>query len=65
MTSVMIAMILRPFAALVLFGLICLPIRLAVQKWLPEGRLKRILLFRIKKGGGSDEGKRTLRYWCK
>jgi hypothetical protein len=35
---------------LVLFGLICLPVRLAVQKWLPEGRLKRILLFRVKQG---------------
>jgi hypothetical protein len=40
----LIALILKPFAALVLFGLICLPIRIAVRRWLPEGRLKRILL---------------------
>jgi hypothetical protein len=37
------------YPALVVFGLICLPARLAVQKWLPEGRLKRLLLLRITK----------------
>jgi hypothetical protein len=43
------AIILKPFAGLVLFGLICLPARLAAQKWIPEGKLKRFLLFRLKR----------------
>jgi len=44
-----IAVVLKPLAALVVFGLIRLPARLAVQKWLPEGRLKRLLLLRVTK----------------
>jgi hypothetical protein len=47
--SVYLAMVLRPIAALVLFGLICLPVRLAAKKWLPEGWLKRLLLTEIRK----------------
>lgn len=39
-----LALILKPLGALILFGLICLPARLAVQRWLPPGRLKRLLL---------------------
>lgn len=40
----LLAVIFRPIAALILFGLICLPARLAVQQWMPEGKLKRLLL---------------------
>lgn len=47
--SFAIAMLLRPFAALVLFGLVLLPIRLAVMRWLPEGKVKRVLLLRVGK----------------
>lgn len=47
-----IAVVLRPFTALILFGLICLPARLAVQKRMKEGRLKRLLLLRIGNGWG-------------
>lgn len=47
MESYQLALVLRPFAALVLLGLICLPVRIAAQRWLPEGRLKRLLLLRI------------------
>lgn len=43
-----IALFLKPFAALVLFGLICLPVRLLAQK-LPDGRLKRLLLVDLKR----------------
>lgn len=43
----MLAVIFRPVAALILLGLICLPVRLACQKWLPEGKLKRLLLHPI------------------
>ncbi len=45
--SVALAMIVKPFVALIILGLICLPARLAVIKYLPNGKLKRFLLFRI------------------
>lgn len=51
MFSVAIAMLLKPFVALVILGLICLPARLAVMRWIPEGRLKRILLFHVSHTG--------------
>ncbi len=41
------AIVLKPLAALVLFGLVLLPIRLAVQRWFPEGKLKKLLLRRV------------------
>jgi hypothetical protein len=46
MTSIVIAQFLKPIAALIVFGLICLPVRLLVQKF-PEGKIKRILLFPV------------------
>lgn len=39
-------MFVRPFVALLIFGLICLPIRLLFMK-LPDGRLRRVMLFNI------------------
>lgn len=39
--------ILKPLMALVLFGLILLPARLAVRKLFPDGKLKRLLLTRV------------------
>lgn len=48
MSTVAIALILKPLGALILFGLICLPIRLAVQRWMPECWLKRALLLKVK-----------------
>ena len=45
----MIAVVLRPIAALILFGLILLPAKYAVQKWMPEGKLKRLLLTQVAK----------------
>jgi hypothetical protein len=42
-----LALLLKPFIALVIFGFICLPIRLAVQRWMRDGPLKRLLLTRI------------------
>ncbi len=43
----MLAIIIKPFVALVTLGLICLPIRLAFQKWFPSGHIKRLLLTKI------------------
>ena len=44
---VFLTMLAKPFVALVIFGLICLPARLAVQK-MPDCKLKRLLLIRVK-----------------
>lgn len=51
-----LAVIFRPIAALILFGLICLPFRIAVQKWMPNNGFKRLLLTPIgrKKPTGTD-----------
>lgn len=48
-TSLSIALLLRPFVALVLFGLVLLPIRLGVKRYMPEGRVKRLLLLPVRK----------------
>jgi hypothetical protein len=39
-----LAVIFRPVLGLILLGLVCLPVRLAVKRWLPEGAFKRFLL---------------------
>lgn len=39
-----LAIILKPFIALVMFGLIALPIRLVFQKFFPDCKLKTVLL---------------------
>lgn len=49
MASLSIALLLRPFAALVVFGLILLPIRLAVVRYVPESRFKRLLLVPVQR----------------
>lgn len=47
MPDFVLVMLLRPFVLLVLSVLVLIPARLAVQKWMPDGRFKRILLWRI------------------
>lgn len=47
--SFAIAAFLRPFALFLLLACILLPCRYAVMKWMPEGKWKRILLFRVKR----------------
>jgi hypothetical protein len=57
-----LAVAMKSVFGLILFGLICLPARLAVQKYMPDGRLKRLLLTRIssekppgyRRWGGTD-----------
>lgn len=46
------ALILKPFAVLLVFGGICLPIRWAVNRWMREGKLKTLLL---KHRGGTKD----------
>jgi hypothetical protein len=38
------ALVLKPFVVLVIFGLVCLPVRLLVQRKMRDGKLKRFLL---------------------
>jgi hypothetical protein len=38
---------LKPLFFLLVCGLILYPARRAVMRWLPAGRLKRLLLFRL------------------
>lgn len=45
--TLFLAALLRPFILLVLLGCILLPIRYAIIKWWPEGRVKRLLLYRV------------------
>jgi hypothetical protein len=40
----LIALLIKPFVALIVFGLICLPIRILVEKKLKDGKLKKLLL---------------------
>jgi hypothetical protein len=40
----LLALLIKPFVALVVFGLICLPARFALQRHMPDGKLKRFLL---------------------
>lgn len=42
--SVAIGMILRPFLALLVFGLIALPLKMVFERFYPEGKVKRFLL---------------------
>lgn len=44
MNSMLIALAIRPFALVLLALLVLRPARLAVERWMPEGRLKRTLL---------------------
>lgn len=52
--SVAIAMFFRPLVSLIVLGLVCLPARFAVRRWMKPGRLKNILLFPIRKEPGGD-----------
>lgn len=47
MTEAAIAAFLRPFVLLVLALLVLTPAKRAVQRWMPEGRFKRLLLRRV------------------
>jgi hypothetical protein len=53
-----LAAFLRPFLLLLVLGLICLPVRLAVKRWMPDGKLKRLLLSPVT----AEEPKRGLRH---
>jgi len=39
-----LGIVLKPLGALIIFGGICLPIRWAIHRWMPEGWLKHQIL---------------------
>jgi hypothetical protein len=45
--SFALALFLRPFALFFILACVLLPVRYAVIKWFPEGRIKRLLLLRV------------------
>lgn len=42
-----IAILLKPLIAFVVLAAICLPARMAIKRWMPDGRIKRVLLHPI------------------
>lgn len=48
--STLIGILLKPLFLLVVVCCILIPARLAVQKWMPDCWLKRLLLYRVRKG---------------
>lgn len=42
-----LAIMLKPLIAFVVLACLCLPARMAVKRWVPDGRIKRILLHPI------------------
>lgn len=45
----LLAVVFKPLACALVALLICAPVRWSVQKYIPEGRLKRFLLIRVTK----------------
>lgn len=44
--TTIISVLLKPFLALLFFCALA-AVRVALQKWMPDSRLKRILLFKV------------------
>lgn len=42
-----LAILLRPLALFFVLACVLLPVRHAVIRWVPEGRMKRVLLMRV------------------
>jgi uncharacterized membrane protein YhdT len=49
--SIAIALALRPLALFFLLACLLLPIRFAVLRYMPEGRVKRLLLLPVNDAG--------------
>jgi hypothetical protein len=49
MNENLLALIFRPLLLFLLVAFVLYPARIAFTKWLPEGRIKRILLWRLGK----------------
>jgi hypothetical protein len=47
MTPTLWAILLKPLLFLILCGAVLYPARRAVMRWMPDGKLKRLLLRRV------------------
>ncbi len=47
MTTWQLALLIKPLAYIVVFGFICIGVRVLVLHYLPDGRLKKLLLFQL------------------
>ena len=54
----LLAAILKPFVLFLLAACVLYPARKAVEQWLPNGAIKRVLLFRVSE---ADSYRRTKR----
>ena len=54
----LLAVLLRPFVLVVLAVAVLYPARKAVERWWPEGRVKRVLLFRVSDADAYGSGQR-------
>jgi hypothetical protein len=52
----LLTIVLKPLVALVMFGLIALPLMLAFRRWFPECRLKKVLLRPLTKRSAGSRG---------
>lgn len=59
MTTWMLSVIARPFALFLYCYLILHPARRAVKRYVPEGRLKRVLLFDVSNADSYRRRKRA------
>jgi hypothetical protein len=59
--SFALAAFFKPLAFLIVLGLICLPVRYAVIKWFPEGKIKRLLLFKVSEETPGNPARKTPR----
>ena len=55
------ALLLKPFVILVFFALVLIPARLAVMRFMPDGKLKRLLLTRVDGRDTHDSGPAQVR----
>jgi hypothetical protein len=45
--EIFLAAVLRPFVCVIVVVMVLVPVRFLVMKKVPEGRLKRVLLFKL------------------
>lgn len=61
MLNLILAGLARPFFTFILAGLICLPARFALIRYMPECQAKQILLFNIQNPKGSTKRRFAIR----
>lgn len=52
--TTLLAMVIRPLVALILFGGIVIPLGMAFERYFPDGKVKRFLLTPLRRNTGSS-----------